>query len=79
MMLTDEGDYEGEIRLTGGKYLAFGHGFNIHFKKITPPKDERLHGRAEGRHLVQAASTKGQAPAAIAVDPSGDTARSART
>ena len=35
--------------LTKGKYLAFGHGFNIHFKKIVPPADvERLHGRAEG-------------------------------
>ena len=25
--------------LTGGKALAFAHGFNIHFKFITPPKD----------------------------------------
>jgi ketol-acid reductoisomerase len=23
--------------LTKGKYLAFGHGFNIHYKKIVPP------------------------------------------
>jgi ketol-acid reductoisomerase len=25
--------------LRAGKYLAFGHGFNIHFKKIVPPAD----------------------------------------
>ena len=25
--------------LTAGKTLAFAHGFNIHFKFITPPKD----------------------------------------
>ena len=31
--------YEKEIRpgLKDGKYLAFGHGFNIHFKKVVPP------------------------------------------
>src|SRR5206468_3658499 len=31
--------YEGEIApgLKPGKYLAFGHGFNIHYKKIVPP------------------------------------------
>ena len=33
--------YEGEIKqgLTAGKALAFGHGFNIHFGQIVPPKD----------------------------------------
>ncbi len=25
--------------LTGGKYLAFAHGFNIHFKQIVPPEN----------------------------------------
>src|SRR5207245_10800872 len=31
--------YENEIApgLAPGKYLAFGHGFNIHYKKIVPP------------------------------------------
>src|SRR3989304_2159020 len=31
--------YEREIKpgLKDGKYLAFGHGFNIHFKRIVPP------------------------------------------
>ncbi|MFY7954016.1 MAG: ketol-acid reductoisomerase [Armatimonadaceae bacterium] len=33
--------YENEIKqgLTAGKALAFGHGFNIHFGQIVPPKD----------------------------------------
>jgi ketol-acid reductoisomerase len=33
--------YAGEIApgLTAGKALAFGHGFNIHFGQIVPPKD----------------------------------------
>lgn len=33
--------YEEEIlpQLTPGKTLIFGHGFNIHFNQITPPKD----------------------------------------
>ncbi|HSE89862.1 MAG TPA: NAD(P)-binding domain-containing protein, partial [Candidatus Binatia bacterium] len=31
--------YEKEIKpgLKNGNYLAFGHGFNIHFKRIVPP------------------------------------------
>src|SRR3989304_1664644 len=31
--------YEKEIKpgLKDGNYLAFGHGFNIHFKRIVPP------------------------------------------
>ena len=33
--------YRNEIEpaLTAGKYLAFAHGFSIHFKKIVPPAD----------------------------------------
>ena len=33
--------YEEQIapNLTGGKTLLFGHGFNIHFSRITPPAD----------------------------------------
>jgi ketol-acid reductoisomerase len=33
--------YDNEIKpgLTAGKALAFGHGFNIHFGQIVPPKD----------------------------------------
>ncbi|TMA55322.1 MAG: ketol-acid reductoisomerase, partial [Deltaproteobacteria bacterium] len=33
--------YEGDIApgLRAGNHLAFGHGFNIHYKKIVPPAD----------------------------------------
>ena len=33
--------FEAEVapQLTAGKYLAFGHGFNIHFGFIKPPAD----------------------------------------
>src|ERR687892_2552604 len=33
--------YEKEIKpgLKNGDYIAFGHGFNIHFKRIVPSKD----------------------------------------
>ena len=42
ILLPDElqGDaYEKEIKpgLKNGNYLAFGHGFNIHFKRVVPP------------------------------------------
>ena len=42
--------YEAEVapQLTPGKYLAFGHGFNIHFKFIKPaPERQRFHDRAQ--------------------------------
>src|SRR4026207_2039229 len=44
ILLPDElqGDaYEKEIKpgLKNGNYLAFGHGFNIHFKRIVPTSD----------------------------------------
>jgi len=74
--------YEAEIApgLTGGKYLAFGHGFNIHFKKITPPKDVNVFMVAPKGpgHLVRSQYEKGQGVPcllAIAADPSGDTAK----
>jgi len=74
--------YEAEIApgLKGGKYLAFGHGFNIHFKKITPPKDVNVFMVAPKGpgHLVRSQYEKGQGVPcllAIAADPSGDTAK----
>src|SRR6201988_1801511 len=74
--------YEAEIApgLKGGKYLAFGHGFNIHFKKITPPKDVNVFMVAPKGpgHLVRSQYEKGQGVPcllAVAADPSGDTAR----
>jgi ketol-acid reductoisomerase len=72
--------YEKDIAagLTKGKYLAFGHGFNIHFKKIVPPADVNVFMVAPKGpgHLVRSEYEKGRGvPCLIAVhqDPSGDT------
>jgi ketol-acid reductoisomerase len=72
--------YEKEIapHLTKGKYLAFGHGFNIHFKFVKPPKDVNVFMIAPKGpgHLVRSEYTKGRGvPCLLAVeqDPSGDT------
>src|ERR1700757_5083219 len=72
--------YKSEIEpgLTKGKYLAFGHGFNIHFKAIVPPKDVNVFMIAPKgpRHLVRSEYTKGRGvPCLLAVqqDPSRDT------
>jgi ketol-acid reductoisomerase len=71
--------YEGELKdgLTKGKYLAFGHGFNFHFKKIVPPADVNVFMVAPKGpgHLVRSEYQKGRGvPCLIAVgqDPSGD-------
>ena len=53
MLVPDElapGIYAREIAesITPGKYLAFSHGFSIHYKFIEPAtRRERLHGRSE--------------------------------
>src|ERR1700678_2727958 len=72
--------YEAEIapHLTKGKYLAFGHGFNIHFKFIQPPADVNVFMIAPKGpgHLVRSEYVKGRGvPCLLAVeqDPSGDT------
>ncbi len=72
--------YEGEIApgLTPGKYLAFGHGFNIHYKKIVPPDRVNVFMVAPKGpgHLVRSEYQKGRGVPcllAIAQDPSGDT------
>src|SRR6266853_309254 len=74
--------YKAEIapHLTKGKYLAFGHGFNIHFKFIEPPKDVNVFMIAPKGpgHLVRSEYTKGRGvPCLLAIqqDPSGDTAK----
>src|SRR6266550_6136184 len=74
--------YEAEIKphLTKSKYLAFGHGFNIHFKFIQPPKDVNVFMIAPKGpgHLVRSEYTKGRGvPCLLAIqqDPSGDTAK----
>ncbi len=63
-----------------GTYLAFGHGFNIHFGQIQPPDGVNVFMVAPKGpgHLVRSEYTKGSGvPCLLAVhqDPSGDTAR----
>ena len=72
--------YKAEIapHLTKGKYLAFGHGFNIHFKFIEPPKDVNVFMIAPKGpgHLVRSEYVKGRGvPCLLAIqqDPSCDT------
>ena len=64
--------------LARGKYLAFGHGFNIHYKKIVPPPDVNVFMVAPKGpgHLVRSEYEKGRGVPcllAVAQDPSGDT------
>jgi ketol-acid reductoisomerase len=72
--------YERDIApgLKAGKYLAFGHGFNIHYKKIVPPADVNVFMVAPKGpgHLVRSEYEKGRGvPCLLAVhqDPSSDT------
>ena len=83
ILLPDElqGDaYEKEIKpgLQNGNYLAFGHGFNIHFKRIVPPSGVNVFMVAPKGpgHLVRSEFEKGRGvPCLLAVhqDPSGNT------
>lgn len=73
--------YEQEIapHLKTGSYLAFGHGFNIHFGQIQPPPAINVFMVAPKGpgHLVRSEYTKGSGvPMLLAVhqDPSGNTA-----
>jgi ketol-acid reductoisomerase len=64
--------------LAPGKFLAFGHGFNIHYKKIVPPADVNVFMVAPKGpgHLVRSEYEKGRGVPcllAIAQDPSGTT------
>ena len=64
--------------LKEGAYIAFGHGFNIHFKKIVPREDISVFMVAPKGpgHLVRRTFQEGSGvPCLIAVyqDPSGDT------
>jgi ketol-acid reductoisomerase len=72
--------YEREIKpgLKSGNYLAFGHGFNIHFKRIVPPPEVNVFMVAPKGpgHLVRSEFEKGRGvPCLLAVqqDPSGNT------
>lgn len=83
ILIPDEtqGDtYRDEIapNLKKGSYLAFAHGFNIHFGQIVPDKDTNVFMVAPKGpgHLVRHEFTKGGGvPTLVAVhqDPSGDT------
>ncbi len=83
MLVPDElaaGVYQNDIQpnLQPGDYLAFAHGFSIHFKKIVPPESVNVFmvaPKAPG-HLERHEFTQGRGvPCLIAVhqDPSGDT------
>jgi len=72
--------YERDIApgLRDGKYLAFAHGFNIHFKRIVPPPGVNVFMVAPKGpgHLVRSEFQKGRGvPCLLAIhqDPSGDT------
>lgn len=72
--------YREEIapHLKAGAYLAFGHGFNIHFGQIVPPASINVFMVAPKGpgHLVRSEYTKGSGvPCLLAVqqDPSGTT------
>ena len=83
ILLPDElqGDaYEKEIKpgLRDGNYLAFGHGFNIHFKRVVPPAGVNVFMVAPKGpgHLVRSEFQKGRGvPCLLAIhqDPSQDT------
>lgn len=83
ILLPDEsqGDmYKNEIapNIKKGAYLAFAHGFNIHFNQIVPAADINVFMAAPKGpgHLVRAEYTKGSGvPCLIAIhqDPSGNT------
>jgi ketol-acid reductoisomerase len=84
MMLTPDEQgfeiYEREVApgLRPGKFLAFGHGFNIHFKKVVPPAEVNVFMVAPKGpgHLVRSEYEKGRGVPcllAIAQDPGGQT------
>jgi ketol-acid reductoisomerase len=72
--------YEKEIKpgLQNGNYIAFGHGFNIHFKRILPPAGVNVFMVAPKGpgHLVRSEYQKGRGvPCLLAIhqDPAKDT------
>ncbi len=82
LLLPDEKQrsiYEKSVEpyLTAGKYLAFAHGFNIHFGQIKPPADVNvimIAPKGPG-HTVRSQFQEGKGvPSLIAIaqDPSGD-------
>src|SRR5207253_5176701 len=77
-----DGIYRAEIgpNMKKNTYLAFGHGFNIHFGQIVPPPTINVFMIAPKGpgHLVRSEFTKGSGvPCLLAVhqDPSGEIGR----
>lgn len=71
-------DLEISPNMKKGVYLAFAHGFNIHFNQIAPPQDANVFMAAPKGpgHLVRSEYTKGSGvPCLIAIhqDPSKNT------
>ena len=67
-----------EPNLTAGKYLAFAHGFNIHYSQIIPPENVNVFMIAPKGpgHTVRYQYEEGKGvPCLVAIhqDPSGDT------
>ena len=83
MLVPDEKQaeiYKTEIEpgLEPGNYLAFAHGFNIHFKQIIPPEGVNVFmiaPKGPGHMVRQVYTEGGGVPCLIAVehDPSGNT------
>ena len=83
MLVNDEKQvelYEEEVveHLTPGKYLAFAHGFNIHYGQIVPPKDVNVFMVAPKGpgHTVRSEFQGGRGVPCLVTayqDPSGDT------
>mgnify|MGYP001765210601 CR=1 FL=1 len=83
MLVPDEKQaeiYKTEIEpgLEPGNYLAFAHGFNIHFKQIVPPEGVNVFmiaPKGPGHMVRQVYTEGGGVPCLIAVehDPSGNT------
>jgi len=72
--------YENDIKpnLSAGNYLAFAHGFNIHYNQIVPPEDVNVFMVAPKGpgHTVRTQFEQGRGvPCLVAVyqDPTGDT------
>ena len=77
---SQKGIYEESIKdnLTSGKYLAFGHGFNIHYKQIIPNDDINVFmvaPKAPGHTVRGQYQDSAGVPSLIAIhqDPAGNT------
>lgn len=70
--------FEAAAKQGKAKYLAFGHGFSIHFKKIVPPEQTNVFmvaPKSPGHLVRKEFSNGGGVPSLIAIhqDPTGNT------